>query len=133
MKYSTWILNIVLVKKKKKQIRVCLNFHDLNNVCLKDDFPLPLIELMVDAIIGHEALYFMDGSSRIIKFECLQEMKNSQPFALQKGFFTIKACILGWRISMLPTKELCKIFLMTCSKKCWILHQWSSCKIKENK
>ena len=95
VKYSTWISNIVLVNKKNKQIRVCINFHDLNNVCLKDGFPLPLTKLMVDAIIGHEALSFMDGSSRIIKFECLQEMKNSQPFALQKGFFTIKSCILG--------------------------------------
>ncbi|KAB2611505.1 hypothetical protein D8674_019537 [Pyrus ussuriensis x Pyrus communis] len=29
----------------------------------EDDFPLPIIEIMVDATTGHEALSFMDGSS----------------------------------------------------------------------
>ena len=63
VKYPTWIANIVPVKKKNGQIRVCVDFRDLNNVCPKDDFPLPIIELMIDATTGHEALSFMDGSS----------------------------------------------------------------------
>ena len=40
-----------------------LDFRDLNKACSKDDFPLPITELMVDATTGHEALSFMDGSS----------------------------------------------------------------------
>ncbi|KAM1690337.1 hypothetical protein ACFXTN_029250 [Malus domestica] len=28
----------------------------------EDDFPLPIIEIMVDATTGHKALSFMDGS-----------------------------------------------------------------------
>ena len=39
-----------------------MDFKDLSNACLKDDFPFPIIELMVDVTIGHEALSFMDGS-----------------------------------------------------------------------
>ena len=62
--YPTWIANIVLVKKKNGQIRVCVDLRDLNNASPKDDFPSPIIELMVDATTGHEALSFMDGSSR---------------------------------------------------------------------
>ena len=42
---------------------MCADFHDLNNACPKDDFPLPITEVMVDATTGHEALSFMDGSS----------------------------------------------------------------------
>ncbi|RVW59837.1 hypothetical protein CK203_098457 [Vitis vinifera] len=34
-----------------------------NNVCPKDDFPLPINELMVDVTTGHEALSFADASS----------------------------------------------------------------------
>ncbi|KAG9458404.1 hypothetical protein H6P81_002912 [Aristolochia fimbriata] len=63
VKYPSWIANIVPVKKKTGQIRVCVDFHDLNKACPKDDFPLPITELMVDATTGHEALSFMDGSS----------------------------------------------------------------------
>ena len=62
VRYPTWIVNIILVKKNNGQISVCVDFRDLNNVFLKDELSLPIIELMVDATIGHEALSFMDGS-----------------------------------------------------------------------
>ena len=61
--YPTWIANIVPVRKKNGQLRVCVDFRDLNKACPKDDFPLPITEIMVDATTGHEALSFMDGSS----------------------------------------------------------------------
>ncbi|KAB2614624.1 S2-RNase [Pyrus ussuriensis x Pyrus communis] len=35
--------------KVVRQICVCVNFRDHNDVCLKDDFLLPIIEIMVDA------------------------------------------------------------------------------------
>ncbi|KAL0413584.1 UNVERIFIED_CONTAM: hypothetical protein Sradi_1560100 [Sesamum radiatum] len=63
VKYPIWISNIVPVRKKNGQIRVCVDFRDLNNACPKDNFSLPIAELMIDATIGHEALSFMDGSS----------------------------------------------------------------------
>ncbi|KAL0371823.1 UNVERIFIED_CONTAM: hypothetical protein Scaly_0863900 [Sesamum calycinum] len=63
VKYPMWISSIVPVRKKNGQIRVCVDFKDLNNACPKDDFPLPIVELMIDTTTGHEALSFMDGSS----------------------------------------------------------------------
>ncbi|KAL0331718.1 UNVERIFIED_CONTAM: hypothetical protein Sangu_1717300 [Sesamum angustifolium] len=41
-----------------------LDQRDLNNACHKNDFPLPIVELMIDATTGQEALSFMDGSFR---------------------------------------------------------------------
>jgi hypothetical protein len=49
-------------KKKNGQIRVCMDFRDLDNDCLKDDFPLPITEIIVNATTGHGRLTFMDGS-----------------------------------------------------------------------
>ncbi|KAL0412292.1 UNVERIFIED_CONTAM: Transposon Tf2-12 polyprotein [Sesamum latifolium] len=63
VKYPMWISSIIPVTKKNGQIRVCVDFRDLKNACPKDDFPLPIAELMIDATRGHEALSFMDGSS----------------------------------------------------------------------
>ena len=63
VKYPTWLANIVPVKKKNGQIRVCIDFRDLNEACPKDAFPLPITELLVDATTGYEALSFMDGYS----------------------------------------------------------------------
>ncbi|KAL0416030.1 UNVERIFIED_CONTAM: putative protein K02A2.6 [Sesamum latifolium] len=47
VKYPMWISSIVPVRKKNGQIRVCVDFRDLNNTCPKDDFPLPIVELMM--------------------------------------------------------------------------------------
>lgn len=54
---------IVPVKKNNGQIRCCIDFHDFNRACSKDEFPLPNIDVLVDAIAGHLMFYFMDDFS----------------------------------------------------------------------
>ena len=44
-------------------MRVCVDFRDLNRACSKDDFPIPITEMVVDATTSYGALLFMDGSS----------------------------------------------------------------------
>ena len=63
VKNPTWISSIVPVKKKNRQLRICVDFRNLNNACPTDDFSLPIIELMVDATTRHEALSFTNGLS----------------------------------------------------------------------
>ena len=55
--------NVVLVKKANDKWRLCIDFTDVNRACLKDSFPLPRIDLIVDATAGHELLSFMDAFS----------------------------------------------------------------------
>ncbi|MER8353237.1 hypothetical protein, partial [Acinetobacter baumannii] len=43
--------------------RMCVDFIDLNKTCPKDSFPLPRIDVIVDAIAGHRILSFMDAYS----------------------------------------------------------------------
>ena len=38
-----------------------VDFADLNHACLKDNFPLPKIDQLVDSTVGHELLTFMDA------------------------------------------------------------------------
>lgn len=51
------------VKKKNAQIRCCIDFHDLNNACLEDEFPLSNIDMLVDAIDGQSMFSFTDEVS----------------------------------------------------------------------
>jgi len=60
VKYPTWVANIAPVRKNNGQLHVCVDFRDLNDTCPKDDFPLPVTKLMIDAAIGCEALSFID-------------------------------------------------------------------------
>ena len=44
VKYLEWLANVVVVPKKGGKWRVCVDYTDLNEACLKDSFPLPRID-----------------------------------------------------------------------------------------
>jgi hypothetical protein len=44
LRYSEWVDNLVLVRKKNGEIRLCVNFWNLNRSSKKDNYPLPNIE-----------------------------------------------------------------------------------------
>ncbi|KAG9453150.1 hypothetical protein H6P81_006054 [Aristolochia fimbriata] len=95
VKYTSWIANIVPIKKKTGQIRVYVDFRDPNKACLKDDFPLPITELMVDATTGHEALSFMDGSSGYNQIRMDPKDEELIAFHTPKGIFCYKVMSFG--------------------------------------
>ncbi|XP_073120557.1 uncharacterized protein [Henckelia pumila] len=95
VKYPTWISSIVPVKKKNEQIRVCVDFRDLNDACPKYDFPLPITELMIDAIMGHEALSYMDGSSGYNQIRMAPEDEELTAFRTPKGIYCYKVMSFG--------------------------------------
>ena len=63
VEYPEWLANVVLLKKANGKWRLCIDFTDINKACPKDNFPLPRIDLIVDATAGHELLSFMDAFS----------------------------------------------------------------------
>ena len=89
-----WIANIVPVKKKNGQIRICVDFRDLNRAYPKDDFPLPNIELMVDVTIGHEVLSFMDGSSGYNQIRMAPKDEELTAFRTLKGIYCYKVSLV---------------------------------------
>ena len=63
VEYPEWLANVVLVKKANGKWRLCIDFTDINRACPKDSFPLPRMNLIVDATVGPELLSFMDSFS----------------------------------------------------------------------
>lgn len=61
--YCDWIANLVLVRKSNGKWRMCVDFTDLNKACLKDSFPLPKIDSLVDSTSRHALLSFFNAFS----------------------------------------------------------------------
>ena len=59
--YPEWLANTVVVKKKSRKWRVCVDFRDLNKTCLKDPFPMPRINQLVKATAGFPRMSFLDA------------------------------------------------------------------------
>ncbi|XP_050897903.1 uncharacterized protein LOC127104792 [Lathyrus oleraceus] len=62
-RYVEWIANIVPVIKKSDTLRICIDFRDLNDATLKDEYPIPVAEMLVDSAIGHKYLSMLDEYS----------------------------------------------------------------------
>ena len=62
--YHEWLTNTVVVKKKNRKWRVCVDFTDLNKASPKDPFPMPRIDQLVDATMGHPRTSFLDVFQR---------------------------------------------------------------------
>jgi hypothetical protein len=60
VKYPVWLANIVPVKKKNGEWRMCVDFIDLNKACKKDDFPLERVDKIVDDAANSEMLSLLD-------------------------------------------------------------------------
>jgi len=62
-RYATWISSIVLVWKKNGKIRICIDFRDLNRAMPMDEYPMPIVEMLVNAAAGHKMMSFLDGNA----------------------------------------------------------------------
>lgn len=61
---SEWVSSIVIsLKKDTTQIRICVDFRCLNAVTIKDPFPIPFMDIVLEEVAGHEIYSFMDGFS----------------------------------------------------------------------
>nr|KYP42541.1 Retrovirus-related Pol polyprotein from transposon 297 family [Cajanus cajan] len=63
VQYTTWLANVVMVKKPNGKWRMCTDYTNLNKACPKDAYPLPNIDRLVDGAAGHRLLTFLDAYS----------------------------------------------------------------------
>ena len=63
LRYSSWVANLVPVRKKNGEIRLCVDFRNLNRSSLKDNYPLPKIEQILQKVVKAHRSSMVDGFS----------------------------------------------------------------------
>jgi hypothetical protein len=49
-----WVSNIVPVEKKDiDKIWICISFHNLNKAAPKDEYPMPIADMLINNASGH--------------------------------------------------------------------------------
>jgi hypothetical protein len=62
--YAEWVSNIIPVEKKGTgKIRVCIDFHNLNKATPKDEYPMPIADMLINNASGHRIISFLDGNA----------------------------------------------------------------------
>ncbi|KAK2409752.1 hypothetical protein QL285_045156 [Trifolium repens] len=84
-KYTTWLSNVVLVKKSNGKWRMCVDYTDLNRACPKDGYHLPIIDKLVDNSSGFKLLSFMDAYSGYNQIKMAEIDKKKTAFMTESG------------------------------------------------
>jgi hypothetical protein len=91
---------------------MCIDFIDLNKACPKDEFPLPRIDSLVDAIATSELMSLLDCYSGYHQIWMKKEYEPKTSFITPSGTY----CYLrmpkglknaGGSFRMMTTKVLC--------------------------
>ena len=93
--YLEWLANVVLVPKKDRKVRMCVDFRDLNKASLKDDFPLPHINILVDNAVGYALPSFMDSFSRYNQIKIAPKDMEKTSFITSWGMYCYKVMPFG--------------------------------------
>ena len=63
LRHSRWLTNVVPVRKKNGEIGICIDFKNLNKVSLKDYYPLPKMDHILQKVVGPQRMSMLDGFS----------------------------------------------------------------------
>ena len=61
------------VVKKNGTLSVCIDFRNLNTATPKDEYSMPVAEMLVDSAVGYEYLSMLDGYSGYNKIFIAEE------------------------------------------------------------
>ena len=74
---------------------MCIDFTDLNKTCPKDPFPMPKIDQLVDATIGHPRMSFLDAFQGYHQIPLTSDDQEKTAFVTPVGNYHYKVMPFG--------------------------------------
>jgi len=104
--HPDWVANIVPVTKKNGKIWVYIDFRDLNGACHKDEFPIPITNVMIANMCGFERMSFTDGFSGYNQIKMYPNVKKHTSFRMPLGVYCYTVMPFGLKNAGQHTREL---------------------------
>ena len=92
---SPWSSPVVLVTKKEGLVRFCIDYRKLNDITIKDSYPLPRIDDCLDSLRGSQWFSTLDLASGYWQMEMHPDDKEKTAFACQSGLFQFNVMPFG--------------------------------------
>jgi hypothetical protein len=85
--FSKWVSNLVSTRKKTSEIGLCIDFINLNKVSLKDNYPLPKMDHILQKVVESSRISLLDGFSGYNQVLVHPEDQEKTPFTTPRGTF----------------------------------------------
>ncbi|MCG8046017.1 MAG: RNase H-like domain-containing protein, partial [Candidatus Thiodiazotropha endolucinida] len=92
---SPWASGIVLVRKKDGTQRFCVDYRRLNDVTIKDAYPLPRVDESLDQLAGNKWFSSLDMNSGYWQVEVDGSDREKTAFNSRRGLFEFKVMPFG--------------------------------------
>jgi hypothetical protein len=100
--HPVWLANPVIVPKANGKLRMFIDYTNLNKACLKDPYPLPRIDQIVDSTSGCDLLSFIDAYSGFHQIKMARGDRKHTAFVIVDGLYCYIVMPYGL-LNALPT------------------------------
>lgn len=90
--HSMWIANIVPMRKKNGEIRICVDFRNLNQASLKDNYVLPTMDHVLQTVAGSKVMSMLDGYSGYNQINVASKDQHETTFITPSAPLLIVGC-----------------------------------------
>ena len=97
---SPWCSPVVLVSKKDGEVRFCVNYRKLNEVTVKDSYPLPNLTEMLEQMGGSNWFSVLDLKSGYWQIPMVEADKVKTAFSIGQGLWQFKVMPFGLCIAV---------------------------------
>jgi hypothetical protein len=111
VQYPVWVANVVMVPKKNGNMRMRIDFTELNKACPKDPYPLPRIDVIIDQAAGCDMLSLLDCFSGYHQVWMRREDEAKTGFTTPFGIFCFVRMPEGLRNAGSTFNRMMKLIL----------------------
>jgi hypothetical protein len=95
VRHSARVANLVPVSKNYGEIRLCVDFRNLNRASEKDNYPVPPMEQLLQTVSGSQIFSLLDGFSGYNQVLVSEEDRLKTTFRTKWGTFAYKCMPFG--------------------------------------
>ena len=99
---TTWVSPNVVVTKKN----ICVDYQQVNDATIKDNYPVPYIEHLLERVTRAEAYSFIDGFLGYNQISVVPEDQHKTAFATEFGTFAYRQ--VPFRLTSALSTSLCQ-------------------------
>ncbi|UYV69788.1 hypothetical protein LAZ67_7000732, partial [Cordylochernes scorpioides] len=92
---SPWSFPVILVKKRDGKYRFCVDYRKLNDVTVKDVYPIPRVDEVLDTLQGSKYFSAIDLKSGYWQVEVEEKDKEKTAFTTAHGLYEFNVMPFG--------------------------------------
>lgn len=96
---SEYVSPIVLTRKKTGEIRLCIDYRELNKLLIRDNYPLPNIEDLIDSLTGKKYFTALDLKNGFYHIKMAEDSVKYTAFTTPFGLYEYLHMPFGLKVA----------------------------------